>query len=146
MEFDQAFAGNGDWNFPSPGATPTNPIFGNVLQTPKTATFPSHFQDAFNTPQMQAYTTPQQPQYSSMTAVQRPQSSSEILRSNYYAGMQANGAHNASLPFQAGYAAPAVSPGIHHGFQMSPAQQATQMSFALSQMQTPPPTRGMSHK
>ncbi|KAK0825544.1 hypothetical protein LTR03_017443 [Friedmanniomyces endolithicus] len=134
MEFDQAFVGNGDWNFPSPGATPTNPTFGNVFQTPKTATFPSHFQDAFNTPQMQVYTTPQQPQYSSMTPVQRQHTSSETLRSNYYAGVQA------------GYSVPEISPGIHHGFQISPAQQATQMSLSSSQMQTPPPTRGMSAK
>ncbi|KAK1810273.1 hypothetical protein LTR12_015380 [Friedmanniomyces endolithicus] len=133
MEFDQAFVGNGDWNFPSPGATPTNPTFGNVFQTPKTATFPSHFQDAFNTPQMQVYTTPQQPQYSSMTPVQR-HTSSETLRSSYYAGVQA------------GYSVPEISPGIHHGFQISPAQQATQMSLSSSQMQTPPPTRGMSAK
>ncbi|KAK5703736.1 hypothetical protein LTR97_002749 [Elasticomyces elasticus] len=143
MEFDQAFAGNGDWNFPSPGATPTNPTFGSVLHTPKTAAFPSHFQDAFNTPQMPGYSTPQQPQYNSITPVQRPQNSSETLRSNYYASMQANSTHAISMPFQAGYTAPVLSPGFQHSFQMSP---APHMTFNSSQMQTPPPTRGMSVK
>ncbi|KAK3117835.1 hypothetical protein LTR53_000385 [Teratosphaeriaceae sp. CCFEE 6253] len=144
MEFDQSFVG-GEWNLPSPGATPTNPTFGSVLQTPKTATLPSHFQDAFNTPQLQGYATPQQPQYSSMTPVHRPQTSSETLRSNYYAGMHANGTQLMPVPFHAGYAAPAVSPGLHHGYQMSPAHPAMQQpSLGSSQMQTPPPTRGMS--
>lgn len=50
-----------DWAFPSPNATPTHSAFGHdVFQTPKTTAtnHPSHFQDAFATPQMTVYGTP----------------------------------------------------------------------------------------
>ncbi|KAK3678750.1 hypothetical protein LTR78_001203 [Recurvomyces mirabilis] len=148
MEFDQQFAGynlpcNGDWSFPSPGATPTAAAFGNhVFQTPKNATFPSHFQDAFSTPQMPSYATPQQPQYSRMTPVQRTQSSSETLRSNFYAGMQAGVMQPVPMPQQMNYAPQVISPGQGMAYQPSPAQPMMQHIIASQQMQTPPPTRG----
>ncbi|KAK5122637.1 hypothetical protein LTR85_003900 [Meristemomyces frigidus] len=126
-----------------PSATPTTASFGNsILHTPKTSTtFPSHFQDAFQTPQMATYHTFQQPQYSSMTPVQRPQSSSEVLRSNFYANMQASVPQGMQQPGQAAYGGPLLSPVHNDGFQVSPVQPGMQ-PFDSSQMQTPPPTRG----
>lgn len=137
-----------DWNFPSPTATPTTGSFGNhVFLTPKASNYSTHFQDAFTTPQMHSYATPQQPQYPAMTPVQRGQTSSDTLRSNYYANIQASGSQNG------GQAMP--PPGyVDQGYQMvSPVygnthaasmQLAMNTSFQSTQMQTPPPTRGAS--
>lgn len=139
---------NADWNFPSPNATPTNCTFAqHGFQTPKTATLPSHFQDAFTTPQVPGYVTPQQPQSMSMTPVQRPQSSSETLRSNFYAGMQAG--MTQGVPFSQAqiYAPPIASQGQTMDFQPSPVHtQRMQQFIEQQQMQTPPPTRGTSAK
>lgn len=147
MEFDQSFSGMADWAFPSPTATPTTGSFGsNTIQTPKTATFPSHFQDAFATPQMPAYGTPQQPQYSSSTPMQRPQSSSETLRSNYYAAVQAQGgAQNMNPSTQ--HAHDMTANGVWDAgmMQLSP-QNMMSAQCDPTQMQTPPPTRGTSVK
>lgn len=135
-----------DWSFPSPTATPTTGCFGNnTIQTPKTATFPSHFQDAFATPQMPGYGTPQQPLYSSSTPMQRPQSSSETLRSNYYAAMQAQtGAQNVNTSVQ--YAQDGSSNGSFVNMAQPSPQHMTFSQCEPSQMQTPPPTRGTSVK
>lgn len=115
-----------------------------MFQTPTTSTFPSHFQEAFTTPQMPTFATPQQPQYGSSTPVQRPQTSSETLRSNFYANMQASGGQVMQPPGQYSYAA--LSPVQGVGFHESPRQPMLQSSFHSSQMQTPPPTRGASAK
>ena len=135
-----------DWSFPSPTATPTTGCFGNnTIQTPKTATFPSHFQDAFATPQMPGYGTPQQPLYSSSTPMQRPQSSSETLRSNYYAAMQAQtGAQNMNNSVQ--YPQDASSNGSFVNMAQPSPQHMTFSQCDPTQMQTPPPTRGTSVK
>ncbi|KAK5132381.1 hypothetical protein LTR08_009152 [Meristemomyces frigidus] len=101
----------------------------------------SSFQEAFMTPQMACYATPQQPQYHSMAPVQRPQSSSEVLRSNFYANVQASGV--SQQPVHTGYAGSMLSQVDNHSFQVSPVQ-AIMQSFDSTQMQTPPPTRGSS--
>lgn len=138
-----------DWHFPSPTATPTHGSFGsNVFQTPKASSFPTHFQDAFTTPQMPGYSTPQQPQYSSMTPLQRTQTSSDTLRSNYYANIQAGGSQSGvqSMPLaQMDTNSSMVSPtyGEMHTTSM---QLPMNTSFGSMQMQTPPPTRGTSTK
>lgn len=139
-----------DWNFPSPTATPTTGSFGNnIFHTPKASVYPSHFQDAFTTPQMPTYATPQQPQFSSMTPVQRPQSSSETLRSNYYANIQSagsqSGGYNMVPLVQMGQSGTMVSP-TYAGTHAASMQLAMNTSFDSSQMQTPPPTRGTSVK
>ncbi|KAK4504642.1 hypothetical protein PRZ48_002603 [Zasmidium cellare] len=140
-----------DWNFPSPTATPTSASFNqNHFQTPKTATLPSQFfQDAFSTPQMPGYATPRQPDYPSMTPMQRAQhTSSDTLRNNFYANMQAGGPVAGQVmppPSQAGYQAPVVSP-IYGYSQALPPQPGQAMAFDTSHMQTPPPTRGTSVK
>ena len=122
--------------------TPTHGSFGsNILQTPKSSSVSTHFQDAFTTPQMASYATPQPQQYSAMTPVQRPQTSSETLRSNYYANIQASGGQNGvQAMFSPGQM---VSPtyGNTHTASM---QLAMNTSFDSTQMQTPPPTRGTS--
>ncbi|KAK5116435.1 hypothetical protein LTR62_007982 [Meristemomyces frigidus] len=144
MDFEQQFPGNGDWNFPSPHATPSHAFASNnAFQTPKTATFPSHFQDAFTTPQMPSYPTPQQLQHSSMTPVQRPQSSSETLRSNFYA-IQTSGVQAVPMLQHISYAPQATRPGSGIAYQPSPIQPVMQQHMIASsqQMQTPPPTRG----
>lgn len=137
-----------DWGFPSPTATPTTGSFSSTtIQTPKTATFPSHFQDAFDTPQMQGYGTPQQPMYSSSTPMQRPQSSSETLRSNYYAAVQAqNGAQNMNTSVQYTHAQEIPSNGVYANMAQPSPQHMTFAQCDPTQMQTPPPTRGTSVK
>lgn len=96
---------------------------------------------------MSNYTTPQQPHYSSMIPGQRPQSSSETLRSSYYANIQAAGSQSA------GHSMPPPSSMAHGGAMVSPTYNAAYSapmpsnmggSFDSSQMQTPPPTRGAS--
>lgn len=136
-----------DWGFPSPTATPTTGSFGcNTIQTPKTATFPSHFQDAFATPQLGSFETPPQPLYSSSTPFQRPQSSSETLRSNYYAAVQAQGgAQNMNAPVT--YTDDMTVNGAWNGNAAQPsAQNMMSAQIDPTQMQTPPPTRGTSVK
>ena len=90
---------------------------------------------------MHGYATPQQPQYWSVTPTQRPQTSSEVLRSNYYANIQASGGQGAGQvmppPGQM------VSPG-YGDTRAASMQLAMNTSFDSSQMQTPPPTRGAS--
>ncbi|KAI7598393.1 hypothetical protein KC319_g23012, partial [Hortaea werneckii] len=146
MDFEQAFAGNADWTFPSPTATPTTAAFGNnVFQTPKTSTFPSHFRDAFSTPQIPGYTTPQQHQPASMTPGHRPQSSSETLRSNFYANVHARHPPVQHTP-QYKTGPPAFSPvqqqqGIHFS---PPMQPGMHYPSEFTQTQTPPPTRDTS--
>lgn len=136
-----------DWGFPSPTATPTTGSFGcNTIQTPKTATFPSHFQDAFATPQLGSFETPPQPMYSSSTPVQRPKSSSETLRSNYYAAVQAQGgAQNMNAPVN--YADDmSVNGAWNSNVVQSSSQNMMNAQIDPTQMQTPPPTRGTSVK
>ncbi|USW49360.1 Putative Zinc finger, PHD-type, Zinc finger, FYVE/PHD-type, Zinc finger, RING/FYVE/PHD-type [Septoria linicola] len=149
MEFDQAYNGAVDWNFPSPGATPTNAAYTpNVFHTPKTATFPSHFQDAFATPQMPSY-TPRQAEFPNMAAVQRPQSSAEMQNNaTYYAHMQMNGhQHSQAIapPIPVAYQNSMMSP-MYDTSRPQTAQPAPAMSYDAMHMQTPPPTRGSSVK
>ncbi|CAK3860917.1 hypothetical protein AC578_8549 [Lecanosticta acicola] len=140
-----------DWNFPSPSATPTNASFGhNVYNTPKTAIFPSHFADAFSTPQMPAYTTtPRQLDHLTMTPVQRQHASAETLRDNYYANVPASSCGPLNN-VQRSMPPPSHTPTAYQGQMTSPvygnihSQSASAMSFDTSQMQTPPPTRGTS--
>ncbi|RMZ09367.1 hypothetical protein D0860_04268 [Hortaea werneckii] len=146
MDFEQA---NADWTFPSPTATPTTAAFGNnVFQTPKNSTFPSHFRDAFSTPQIPGYTTPQQQhQPASMTPGHRPQSSSETLRSNFYANVHAGHPPVQHTP-QYKTGPPAFSPvqqqqGIHFS---PPMQPGMHYPSEFTQTQTPPPTRDTSAK
>ena len=137
-----------DWSFPSPTATPTHNSFGaTAFHTPKTSSFPSHFQDAFGTPQFAGFTTPQPQYHPATTPVQRPQTSSDTLRSNYYANIQAVG-NGQSMP-PPGQHTPSgmamISP-THGGVYESPSQMPLSQSFDSTQMQTPPPTRGTSVK
>lgn len=116
-----------------------------MFQTPKTATFPSHFQDAFTTPQMPSYATPQQQYHASMTPMQRPQTSSDTLRANFYANMQAHSPANSVVTSaQPTYDQSAFSPWLANSPQVQ--QAAGHASFESSQMQTPPPTRGTAAK
>ncbi|KAK6398464.1 hypothetical protein LTR65_000015 [Meristemomyces frigidus] len=92
---------------------------------------------------MPTYHTPQQPQYPSMTPVHQLQSSSDVLRSNFYASVQAHVPQGVQQPAQAGYSGPMLSPAHSHGFPVSQVQPGMQ-AFDSSQMQTPPPTRGTS--
>ncbi|KAH9828368.1 hypothetical protein Tdes44962_MAKER09358, partial [Teratosphaeria destructans] len=153
MDFDPTLAG--------PGPTPTTAHFNphhHVLHTPKTAAFPSHFHDAFRTPQMHAgYATPQQPQYALMSPMHAPPptSSEDTARSDHHAHVQANGPpamHPPPPPQQqqqgGGRQQQAIiSPGPAHGFQPSPMMHnGHHGSFDAHQMQTPPPTRGTSCK
>ncbi len=130
-----------DWSFPSP-ATPSNGAFGqHTYQTPKDNAYSSHFHDAFSTPQMFANTTPQPFQYPTTTPIHRPQSSSDTLRSNYYANIQASGNQSAgaSMPPPG----PLVSP-TYGNTQAASMQLPVNTSWDSTQMQTPPPTRGTS--
>ena len=78
--------------------------------------------------------------------MQRPQSSSETLRSSYYANIQAAGSQsvgrNMPPPYSMGHGGVMVSPTYNAAYSnpMQPAMSA----FDPSQMQTPPPTRGAS--
>ncbi|KAF2485759.1 hypothetical protein BDY17DRAFT_322574 [Neohortaea acidophila] len=151
MDFDPSYnEGPVDWNFPSPNATPTHQSFGsNAMQTPKTSTFPSHFQDAFSTPQFPSYATPQPTQNPSMTPIQRPHTSSDTLRSNYYAQITGGGgqhyaqAVHPSSQSDGGMAA--ISP-AYAGVYPAAMPQHMSQGFDPTQMQTPPPTRGTSAK
>lgn len=106
--------------------------------------FESHFQDAFTTPQMPSY-TPRQPDVATMTPIQAQQSTSDMLRANYYAHMQASGGASSSQamppPSQAGYQPQMTSPVYANGQVMS-AHPGQMMAYDTTQMQTPPPTRG----
>lgn len=94
---------------------------------------------------MPGYGTPQQSTYSTCTPVQRPQSSSETLRSNYYAAMQAqNGAQNVNTSVQ--YTHDVPSSGVYANMAQPSPQHMTFAQCDPSQMQTPPPTRGTSVK
>ena len=94
---------------------------------------------------MPGYGTPQQSTYSTCTPVQRPQSSSETLRSNYYAAMQAqNGVQNMNTSTQ--YAQEIPSNGVYASMAQPSPQHMTFAQCDPSQMQTPPPTRGTSVK
>jgi len=136
-----------DWNFPSPTATPTQgPLGNNILQTPKTSSFPTHFQDAFTTPQMPGYSTPQQPHFPPMS---NAQTSSDTLRSNYYAHIQAggNGSAGQGIAYtpQVNQHGPLGSP-TYGGMASAASQLPASGSFDAAQMRTPPPTRGTSTK
>ena len=84
-----------------------------------------------------------------MTPGQRPQTSAETLRSNYYANIQAAGGQNGGQgmppPVYMHQNGSMVSPtyGNTHAASM---QLAMNTSFDSTQMQTPPPTRGASGK
>ncbi|KAF2726133.1 hypothetical protein K431DRAFT_299240 [Polychaeton citri CBS 116435] len=150
LSFEQACAGPFDWNFPSPTATPTHSTFGsssNVLHTPKSASYHSHFHDAFATPQMPTFQTPQLAQLQAMTPLHRPQSSAETLRSSFIAQQQAN----------AGRVVSAVQHPQPPMFQASPPstwqpsmpapmvdQNGQPLPYDTTQTQTPPPTRDTS--
>ncbi|CAK1361615.1 hypothetical protein CB0940_03026 [Cercospora beticola] len=144
MEFEQAYTGAVDWNFPSPGATPTSAAYTpNVFHTPKTASFPSHFHDAFATPQMASY-TPCQADFPDMHAAQRPHTAAPDTRS-----------HDAHQHGQAMPPPPGAA--MYQNFIMSPMYDNTSrpqtavpvnqsLTYDTIQMQTPPPTRGSSVK
>jgi len=79
--------------------------------------------------------------------MQRPQSSSETLRSNYYAAMQAqNGAQNMNTSVQYAHAQEIPSNGVYANMAQPSPQHITFTQCDPSQMQTPPPTRGTSVK
>lgn len=96
---------------------------------------------------MQSYATPRQNHYASVTPIQRPLSSSETLRSNYYANIQAAGSYSGGQtmapPAHLGPGNAMVSPPYGNTYAAS-VQLAMNTSFASTQMQTPPPTRGGS--
>ncbi|KAF2230427.1 hypothetical protein EV356DRAFT_341517 [Viridothelium virens] len=61
MNSEQHTHGYTDWRIPSPSQTPTSTTFSSgVFVTPKTNSFPSHFQEAFSTPQPNGHQTPLQ--------------------------------------------------------------------------------------
>jgi hypothetical protein len=96
---------------------------------------------------MPGYGTPQQPMYSSSTPMQRPQSSSETLRSNYYAAVQAqNGAQNMNTSVQYTHAQEVPSNGVYANMAQPSPQHMTFAQCNPTQMQTPPPTRDTSVK
>jgi hypothetical protein len=96
---------------------------------------------------MPGYGTPQQPMYSSSTPMQRPQSSSETLRSNYYAAVQAqSGAQNMNTSVQYTHAQEVPSNGVYANMAQPSPQHMTFAQCDPTQMQTPPPTRGTSVK
>lgn len=78
--------------------------------------------------------------------MQRPQSSSETLRSNYYAAVQAqSGAQNMNTTAQ--YTPDTSNSGTWNGGMTQPSpQNLVQPQCGPTQMQTPPPTRGTSVK
>jgi hypothetical protein len=83
--------------------------------------------------------------YSAATPMQRPQSSSETLRSNYYAAMQAqNGVQNMNTSVQ--YAQEIPSNSVYANMAQPSPQHMTFAQCDPSQIQTPPPTRGTSVK
>ncbi|PPJ49770.1 hypothetical protein CBER1_02859 [Cercospora berteroae] len=142
-----------DWNFPSPGATPTSAAYTpNVFHTPKTASFPSHFHDAFATPQMASY-TPCQADFPDMHAAQRPHTAAPNVQDT-----RSHDAHMHMNAHQHGQAMP-PPPGaaMYQNFIMSPMYDDTSrpqtavpvnpsLTYDTVQMQTPPPTRGSSVK
>lgn len=131
-----------DWNFPSPTATPTSASYNhNTFQTPKTSTFPSHFQDAFATPQMPSY-TPQPSETATMTPLQRPHTSAGPLQNQYYVHGPAVAGQPMLAPHQSNYT---MSP-MYGTSQPQAMQTAPNTVYDTSQMQTPPPTRGTSVK
>ncbi|GAB7359873.1 hypothetical protein MBLNU230_g7401t1 [Neophaeotheca triangularis] len=143
MDCDQAYQGQLDHSFPSPGSTPTSTEFpGNhAHQTPKTTIFPTYFQDAFSTPQIPSYGTPQQQQNTSITPKHYQQSSTDTLRSNFYANAQTQNSQPGILS--------SIQTSSQHGSGQWDHQHQMiqpQSSMDLSQMQTPPPTRGSSSK
>ncbi|KAF2216556.1 hypothetical protein CERZMDRAFT_116457 [Cercospora zeae-maydis SCOH1-5] len=137
-----------DWTFPSPGATPTSAAYTpNAFHTPKTASFPSHFHDAFATPQMATY-TPIQPDFPDMHAAQRPHTAAPEVHRNTHLHMN---------PAQHAQAMPPPGPCLYQNFIMSPMYHHTSrpqtaapvnesVTSDTAQMQTPPPTRGSSVK
>ncbi|KAK5164466.1 uncharacterized protein LTR77_009672 [Saxophila tyrrhenica] len=80
-------------------------------------------------------------QYPTSTPVQRPQSSSDTLRSNYYANIQAVGSNGGgtNMPPPGTMLSP-----TYGNTQAASMQLALNTSFDSTQMQTPPPTRGTS--
>lgn len=76
-----------------------------------------------------------------MTPTQRPQTSSDTLRSNYYANIQASGGQipGQSMPPPSSMVSPTYT-------QAASMQLANNTSFGSVQMQTPPPTRGTSSR
>ena len=82
-----------------------------------------------------------------MTPTQRPQTSSEILRSSYYANIHAVGSqsvgHGMPPPSNMGQGGVMLSP-VYNAAYSSPMQPGLHASFDPNQMQTPPPTRGVS--
>ncbi|QIW96569.1 hypothetical protein AMS68_002087 [Peltaster fructicola] len=120
MDFDQSFTGPVDWSFPSPNATPNHQSFGHdIFQTPKTTTLPSHFQDAFNTPQVQSFTTPRL-----QHAIATPQQGSRPQ-------------HYIPQPYAQ---PPSTSPQAQWHPHFAP-EQVLPSNVPASQVQTPPPTR-----
>lgn len=97
---------------------------------------------------MQGFYTPQQPNYPSITPTQRIQTSSDTLRSNYYANIQAaesqGGSQGMHPPSQTSHS-PMVSP-TYDGQQGMHSQMPGNSSFGSMQMQTPPPTRGTTNR
>ncbi|KAF1827079.1 uncharacterized protein K489DRAFT_397420 [Dissoconium aciculare CBS 342.82] len=166
MEGDQTYNNGPAWTFQSPGQTPTSTSFDtSIFQTPKSMAYPSHFQDAFNTPHLQSYNTPQQPEYPILTPQQQQQFMPvETLRSNAYANGQpmvgraddtgamdmglVNGQSNANMPqMSQAYAAQQDNIMVSgNDFHSAFDQNSFAMSFDSSQMQTPPPTGDSSAK
>lgn len=142
------------WTFPSPGQTPTTASFdASIFQTPKTLVYPSHFQEAFRTPHVPGYATPQQAEYTTMTPLQRSFLPVETLRSNADAegrpfGDAANMLHGLPQTMPAAFpsAEAHVLPSNDMQWAAALQQSATNMTFDSQQMQTPPPTRDASAK
>ncbi|KAK5009486.1 hypothetical protein LTR28_000819 [Elasticomyces elasticus] len=156
----QAYGSTG-WHFPSPSATPTTSMFPPVsFQTPKTASFPTYFRDAFNTPIQPGQSTPSQtPQNAFFPPPE------QFLNSAHFKRPQADGQwsefpgaldHAAYMPLQSQQAAasfPVMSypaSGGHNGFHVGrPASAPRDMSSSMMEsfrMQTPPRTRDSSTK
>ena len=128
-----------DWSFPSPTATPTSASFEqNIFETPKVPNYPTHFQDAFSTPQMQTYASPRPLHNGSITPMQRPLTAG-MLPSNTYPsgplGQQGGQAMASSGTISAQQSFTTASPSF-----------AASSSFGSIQVQTPPPTRGTSSR
>ncbi|KAM3423088.1 hypothetical protein BST61_g547 [Cercospora zeina] len=149
MECEQPYLGAAiDWAFPSPGATPTSAAYTpNAFHTPKTASFPSHFHDAFATPHMPA-STPSQHEFPDLHAAQRPHTAAPDVPRNAHLHMQAH-PHAPAMPPPGAvlYQNFIMSPMYDHTSRPQTAAPVNQsVTYDPAQMQTPPPTRGSSAK
>ncbi|QDS77792.1 hypothetical protein FKW77_005499 [Venturia effusa] len=140
-----------DWHFPSPSSTPKSAYSHQAtLQTPKVK-HPSHFLDAYYTPQITGQQTPDQtPTYNSFTVVKRPAPPSPLTPDD--PSFHINHFKGSHLPL------PPVEPARRLTSSPDPATLSTTPQRASSapkvlegamnhfQMQTPPPTRDSSSR